>query len=144
MKTFTLTLISLCLVLGGLCLAQGILVVNIKNIKNTNGDILIGLYDSTSNFPRKVSTGKVVKVEDKEMQITFADIKPGNYAVSVLHDENQNKDLDQGKLGIPKEGYGFSNNVMGVMGPPSFRKARFRVPAGKSSITIKMKYRKNK
>ena len=102
------------------------------------------LYDSTSNFPRKVSTGKVVKVEDKEMQITFADIKPGNYAVSVLHDENQNKDLDQGKLGIPKEGYGFSNNVMGVMGPPSFRKARFRVPAGKSSITIKMKYRKNK
>ena len=125
MKTFTLTLISLCLVLGGLCLAQGTLVVNIKNIKNTNGDILIGLYDSTSNFPRKVSTGKVVKVEDKEMQITFADIKPGNYAVSVLHDENQNKDLDQGKLGIPKEGYGFSNNVMGVMGPPSFRKARF-------------------
>ena len=103
---------------------------------------MIGLYDSTSNFPRKVSTGKVVKVTDKEMQVTFSDIKPGNYAVSVLHDENQNKDLDLNKLGIPKEGYGFSNNVMGVIGPPSFRKARFRVPAGNSAITIKMKNRK--
>src|SRR5688572_29377940 len=119
-----------------MCHAQSTLVVNIINIKNTNGDILIGLYDSTSNFPRKVATGKVVKVTGKEMQITFADIKPGNYAVSVLHDENQNKDLDQGTLGIPKEGYGFSNNVMGVVGPPSFRKARFRVPHGDSAITI--------
>jgi len=76
------------------------------------------------------------------MQITFADIKLGNYAVSVLHDENQNKDLDTNMLGIPKEGYGFSNNVTGVIGPPSFRKARFHVPARGSSITINMKYRK--
>jgi uncharacterized protein (DUF2141 family) len=144
MKTFILALIHICLlVLSGLPgRAQSTLVVNIKDIKNNNGDILIGLYDSTSNFPRKVATGKVVKVTDKEMQITFADIKPGNYAVSVLHDENQNKDLDTNKLGIPKEGYGFSNNVMGVMGPPSFRKARFNVPAGDSAISIKMKYRK--
>jgi uncharacterized protein (DUF2141 family) len=144
MKTFILALIHMgLLVLSGLpSRAQSTLVVNIKDIKNNNGDILIGLYDSTSNFPRKVATGKVVKVTDKEMQITFADIKPGNYAVSVLHDENQNKDLDTNKLGIPKEGYGFSNNVMGVMGPPSFRKARFNVPAGDSAISIKMKYRK--
>jgi uncharacterized protein (DUF2141 family) len=143
MKTFSLTLVFICLLLAALpCRAQSTLVVNIKNIKNKNGDILIGLYDSTSNFPRKVATGKVVKVTDSEMEVSFSDIKPGNYAVSVLHDENQNKDLDTNKLGIPKEGYGFSNNVMGVVGPPSYRKARFHVPRGDSAITIKMKYRK--
>ena len=124
------------------CRAQSNLTVNIKNLKNSDGDILVGLYDNDSNFPRKVSTGKVIKVTEKEMHVTFPDIKPGNYAVSVLHDENQNKDMDQGTLGIPKEGYGFSNNVMGVMGPPSFRKASFHVPDGDSSITIKMKYQK--
>ena len=80
---------------------------------------------------------------DTEMRVTFSDIKPGNYAVSVFHDENQNKDLDQGMLGKPKEGYGFSNNVMGLIGPPSFKKARFYVPDGKSSIAIKLKYPKN-
>jgi uncharacterized protein (DUF2141 family) len=143
MRTSSLTLIYLCLIVSGLpCCAQSSLVVNIKNIKNKNGDILIGLYDSSSNFPRKVASGKVVKVTDMDMQVTFSGIKPGNYAVSVFHDENQNKDLDLSKLGMPKEGYGFSNNVVGLIGPPSFRKARFDVPAGNSAITIKMKYRK--
>ena len=124
------------------CRAQSNLIVTIENLKNINGDLLIGLYDNASNFPRKVATGKVVKVTEKLMKVTFPDLKPGNYAVSVLHDENQNKDMDQGRLGIPKEGYGFSNNAMGVMGPPSFKKARFHVPDGDSSITIKMKYMK--
>ena len=143
MKTFIVTLISICLLASWhLVRAQSTLVVTVMDIKNKNGDILIGLYDSTSHFPRKAATGKVAKVTDKEMQITFANIKPGNYAVSVLHDENQNKDLDTNKLGIPKEGYGFSNNVTGIIGPPSFRKARFHVAAGDSAITIKMKYRK--
>src|SRR5690349_5051697 len=98
------------------CRAQSNLIVTIENLKNINGDLLIGLYDNASNFPRKVATGKVVKVTEKLMKVTFPDLKPGNYAVSVLHDENQNKDMDQGRLGIPKEGYGFSNNAMGVMG----------------------------
>lgn len=124
------------------CQAQSNLIVKIQNLKNSNGDILIGLYDNASNFPRKVATGKVVKVTEKEMEVKFQDIRPGEYAVSVLHDENQNKDMDQGKLGIPKEGYGFSNNATGVIGPPSFKKARFHVPDGDSSITINMKYMK--
>lgn len=122
--------------------AQSTLTVTIQNLKNINGDILVGLYDNASNFPRKVATGKIVKVTEQVMRVTFPDLKPGNYAVSVLHDENQNKDMDQGTLGIPKEGYGFSNNAKAVMGPPSFKKARFNVPDGNTAITIKMKYLK--
>jgi uncharacterized protein (DUF2141 family) len=125
------------------CEAQSKLIVKILNLKNSNGDILIGLYDNPSHFPGKVASGKVVKVTEKEMEIEFLDIRPGDYAVSVLHDENQNKDMDQGKLGIPKEGYGFSNDATGMIGPPSFRKARFHVPTGDSSITINMKYLKD-
>ena len=123
--------------------AQGNLTVKIESIQNNNGDMLVGLYDSLARFPRKVSTGKVIKVTGKEMHVKFSNVKPGNYAVSVLHDENQNKDLDQGMLGKPKEGYGFSNNAMGIIGPPSFKKASFYVPKGNSSISIKMRYPKN-
>jgi uncharacterized protein (DUF2141 family) len=138
-----LLLYALLLMASFMCRAQGNLTVKIENIKNNNGDILIGLYDSLARFPRKVSTGKVIKVTGKEMHVKFSDVKPGKYAVSVLHDENQNKDLDQGVLGKPKEGFGFSNNVMGIIGPPSFKKASFYVPKGKSSISIKMRYLKN-
>ena len=133
---------SLLLVGSFICNAQSTLTVKIEQVRNLNGDLLVGLYDSTSNFPRKVSTGKVIKVTETNMLVTFSKVRPGNYAVSVLHDENQNKDLDQGMLGKPKEGYGFSNNVMGLIGPPSFKKARFNVPKGASSIVVKMRYPK--
>ncbi len=121
------------------------LTVTVQNIKNNNGDILVGLYDKAANFPRHVMDGKVVKVTENEMKVIFEHLKPGNYAVSVLHDENQNKDLDQGRLGIPKEGFGFSNNAMGMVGPPSFKKARINVSASQDTdITIKMKYMKHR
>ena len=131
---------SLLLVGSFICHAQSTITVKIERVRNLNGDLLVGLYDSTSNFPRKVSTGKVIKVTETNMLVTFSKVRPGNYAVSVLHDENRNKDMDQGMLGKPEEGYGFSNNATGIVGPPSFKKARFHVPAGQSSITIKMRY----
>ena len=121
--------------------AQSSLTINIKNIKNDRGDILVGLYDKASGFPRHVKDGKVIKAKGSEMTVTFSDIQPGSYAVSVLHDENQNKDLDQNRIGKPKEGFGFSNNAMGFIGPPSFKKARITVPNSKDTdITINMKY----
>jgi uncharacterized protein (DUF2141 family) len=139
-RSNTLLVYSLLLIGTYTCSAQSTLTVKIERLRNSNGDLLVGLYDSSSNFPEKVSTGKVIKVTEREMMVRFSEIKPGNYAISVLHDENQNKDMDQDKLGIPKEGFGFSNNVMGLMGPPSFSKASIQVPEGDSSIAIKMKY----
>ncbi len=144
MKTITSVAVLFLMLCGPISWAQSTLTVNVENLKNDKGDILIGLYDKPDNFPRKASAGQVVRVTDKSMSVVFDDIHPGSYAVSVLHDENQNKDLDQNRVGIPKEGYGFSNNVMGVMGPPSFRKATFSVPEGKSAITIHMKYMNRK
>jgi uncharacterized protein (DUF2141 family) len=61
--------------------------------------------------------------------------------VSVLHDEKSKQGLTQGRLGIPKEGFGFSNNVVGALGPRSFRKAPFNVPVGDSFVTTALKYK---
>src|SRR5262245_36585021 len=97
--------------------AQNNLEVKIDNIKNDKGDILIGLYDDGNNFPRKTSDGKIVKASKDGVIVAFHDLKPGPYAISVLHDENSNKDMDQTKIGLPKEGYGFSNNAKGSFGP---------------------------
>ena len=74
--------------------------------------------------------------------VVFENLKPGKYAVSVIHDANKSKDLDKNKLGIPKEGFGFSNNVMGSMGPPPFERAQFDLTPGQKDldIDVKMKY----
>ena len=128
--------------LGILLHAQNTLEIKIDKIKNDNGNIIVGLYDKDNHFPKNASDGKIVKASKSGVTVVFENIKPGSYAISALHDENENKDLDQNKIGIPKEGFGFSNNVMGAIGPPSFKKALIEVPSGSKDtiISIDMKY----
>ena len=54
------------------------------------------------------------------IQFVFADLPPGRFAVAVYHDENGNDELDRNLIGIPKEGYAFSERARGFAGPPSF------------------------
>jgi uncharacterized protein (DUF2141 family) len=43
-----------------------------------------------------------------------------------MHDENGNRRLDRDPIGLPQEGYIFSNDVRGDdFGPPSFAAAAF-------------------
>ena len=74
-----------------------------------------------------------------EVQVSFENISPGDYAISVMHDANENNELDSNAFGIPKEGFGFSNDVMGMFGPPSFEKAKFKF-TGDNIISITLKY----
>ena len=63
----------------------------------------------------------------------------GNYALSVIHDENGNGRLDR-SLGIPREGFGFSRNPRIRMGPPSFDEVRFALAAAGARQIVRMKY----
>lgn len=140
MKKILLTILLLSP--GVLLLAQTNLEVKIDNVKNDNGNIIAGIHARDNHFPKNASDGKIVKASKDGVVVIFENIKPGAYAISVVHDENENRDLDQNKLGIPKEGFGFSNNARGTMGPPSFKEARFEIPSGSKDtvITIEMKY----
>lgn len=118
--------------------AQTKVTVTIENIKGTKGSIRIGVFDKEDDFLKKAIDGKVVKVEGDKVTVEFDKLKPGTYAISVIHDENENGELDT-KMGIPKEGIGFSNNVMGKFGPPSYEKSQFKLESEKT-LTIKMIY----
>ena len=65
-------------------------------------------------------------------------IPHGEYAISLFVDSNGNKKIDKNFLGIPKEQYGFSNNVMGRMSAPSFDQAKF-VVTGPTTQNIKLR-----
>lgn len=138
----TIIMIALALSFITMATAQNKLEVKIDKIKSSKGNIIVGLYDKDDHFPRNAMDGKIVKATKGGMTVVFDNVKPGKYAVSILHDENRNKDLDQNKLGIPKEGFGFSNNAMGAIGPPSFEKATIEVPADQKDtvIAIDMRY----
>ena len=70
----------------------------------------------------------------------FALSAPGLYAVAVYHDENDNHHFDRTLIGLPAEGYGFSNDAPVRLGPPSFASARFLVRPGDNRIAIRLRY----
>ncbi|OYQ37978.1 hypothetical protein CHU92_07075 [Flavobacterium cyanobacteriorum] len=121
----------------------GMLTVAINGLSNEKGSVLVSLFDNKQDFPKEAS--RAVRREKLEIaggtaSITFKDVPYGTYAVAILHDENDNLKMDFNVLGIPKEGYGFSNNAKGSLGPPSFEKAAVILNNSKKTIRIRMRY----
>jgi uncharacterized protein (DUF2141 family) len=67
---------------------------------------------------------------------------PGYYAVAVYHDENANHDFDRTIIGLPAEGFGFSNNPPTPTALPPFKAVRFNARDGETTIRIKLRYLK--
>lgn len=124
------------------CLSGADVTVEVQNLKNTIGKVSIGLYDKLDNFPiiSKEYKGVHLNSDSHTLSYTFKKIPNGIYAVSVFHDENSNSKLDKNFLGIPKEGYGFSNNAKATLSVPSFDDAKFKVSTQTTHLKIKMEY----
>lgn len=119
------------------------LTLEIEELRNQQGTVYVALFNSSEGFPN--DGGKAVKADSYPitavpLSITIDDIPFGSYAITVFHDENNDGKLNKGIFGVPKEGFGFSDNPMVLTGPPSFEKASFEFAPEKKRITITMKY----
>jgi len=81
-----------------------------------------------------------IEIRDTQAHCDFLAIPPGTYALAVIHDENRNGKLDTNWMGIPTEGYGFSNEAKALLGPPSFSAAKFQYDGGTLNLTISLRY----
>lgn len=121
----------------------GSITVYIKGLKNPDGMLGVALYTTKKGFPDKPERAFATKVSKNgtaSIGATFENIPYGNYAVSVLHDENGNGKMDKSFIGIPKEGFGVSNNPQIRRGPPSFNEALFSLGSSKLDLSISMNY----
>jgi len=71
------------------------------------------------------------------MKAALKNVPEGTYAIALFHDSNSNGKFDKGALGVPSEGYGFSNNASALLGPPRFTDAAFEVK-GEKTVIIKL------
>lgn len=121
-------ILSIALLGAGVLLAQNSsILVEINNIKNNNGNIALALYDNAKDFTKKEVQAIKSKAKKGKILMRFTDVPAGNYAVALLHDENANDKMDFNMLGVPKEDYAFSNNAKGLLAPPKFKAAAFKV-----------------
>lgn len=128
---FQITLVLFCLTNIGFnkIKATNGIKVSISNLRNNNGHILISLFKGGEGYPDKPEKAyRIAKanIADNKSTLLISNIVAGNYVIAILHDENDDQKMNKNFFGLPKEGYGFSNNVMGTFGPPSFNKAGFR------------------
>ena len=118
--------------------------VVVDGVRNGNGLMAVTLYaDDSRKFLAKGGSLYVGR-SDATAPSTRTCIhvpRPGVYAIAVYHDANANRKIDRGGvLGIPTEGFGFSNNPPTIASLPSFRSVRLN--AARSGLTshIQMKY----
>jgi uncharacterized protein (DUF2141 family) len=118
--------------------------VHITGLKNLEGKFGVSLFNSKKGFPGKHQQAccSVLKIISSTSEtVLFEHLPYGTYAVSIMHDENNNGKLDTNFIGIPKEGVGVSNNPKIGMGGPKFKDSVFTLDTKELEITVAMKYR---
>ena len=115
--------------------------IQLENVRNERGMLRLCLTRDPAHFPDCSGDPRAVtaSVPATMRDIRLPAIEPGSYALSVIHDENDNQRLDT-VLGIPKEGFGFSRNPAIGFGAPAFAQVRFSAGAGDSRQTVRMRY----
>ena len=118
------------------------LTVIISGLRSDKGDVHIAVYDNPKVFPS--SDYMLLEVEkritNRKTEYQFTNLAPGYYALAAYHDENGNDSFDTNFLGLPTEGYAFSNDAQVFLGPPSFLDAQIALRIEGSTIHIKMGY----
>lgn len=119
-----LTLIFCFILFGSQALfSQHKLTIAISPLKNSKGLIHVELKDENE----KMIDGYQVDISDNSCILVIENLKPGRYSFQYIHDENSNKELDTNLIGMPKEGFGYSNNAKGKFGPPDFEDTIFEI-----------------
>lgn len=114
----------------------------ITGLRSDKGDVLVCLSTNPDYFPDCTKDKKARKLKiaaAKAETIKITGVKPGTYAVALIHDENANGKMDL-RLFLPREGFGFSRNPKIGMGPPKFKSAQFTLGADDVQYAVQMKY----
>ncbi|WP_372521309.1 DUF2141 domain-containing protein [Qipengyuania mesophila] len=129
--------------LGNSTAARQDVVVTVINLRSAEGTVLACLTPSDGDFPdcgADTQSQKRIVRANTRVTIVFNDVAPGDYAISLLHDENGNGKVDKA-LFMPTEGFGFSRDAKLRLGPPRFSAAAFHVTSDAPVYqTIRMRY----
>lgn len=121
----------------------GEVVITVTDLRSNKGVIRACMTTRADIFPKCIkdpTAHRTVVPANGKLEIRFPGVKPGNYAIALLHDENDNGKADRAMGMMPKEGYGFSRDAPVRMAPPKFADAVFAQGEGTSRVTIRMRY----
>ncbi len=118
--------------------------VQVMNVKSSRGLVAVTLYtDVRRKFLAKRGSLYVGRAPARQgrTDVCIHVPRPGIYAIAVYHDADSDRSFDRTGLGLPAEGFGFSNNPPTFLGLPNFSSVRIPVPRSGTRTMVKLKYR---
>lgn len=118
-------------------------IITITDLRSSEGVVRACMTTQKKVFPKcrkDPASHRTVVPAGETVEIRFTGVEPGDYAIALLHDENDNGKADRALGMMPKEGYGFSRDAKVRMGPPKFEDAVFKLGDAPQELTIKMRY----
>lgn len=113
------------------------LTIEVGKTVNNKGSLLIALHTEDTFMKGKGIKNASKLINGDKTTVIFEEVPLGEYAIMVLHDQNNNHRMDYTEQGIPKEDYGLSNNDMSF-GPPQFETAKFNLTNQHHTIKIRL------
>ncbi len=116
--------------------------VVIEGVRSKKGKIVLGVFKDQEGFKTRKPVKRIVlnksELEGNEISLN---LDKGIYGISILDDENDNNKMDYNFIGIPKEGFGFSNYYHEGLSKPQFDKFKFEINNRKAVlIEIRLRY----
>jgi uncharacterized protein (DUF2141 family) len=125
---------------AGAFASAGTLEIEITDIRSTEGQLMVAVHGSAEGWDGKAPpvAAQLHAPTGDSAVLSFEGLAPGSYAVQVMHDQNGNGELDSNFMGMPIEGYGFSNNPE-VMRKATFEEARIELVEGSTRIQLRLR-----
>jgi uncharacterized protein (DUF2141 family) len=118
-------------------------VVHVSGFRNQKGELGVAVFSSPDGWPEANDNAffhKDFPINGDASTAQFT-LPQGRYAIAVLHDENENHKLDKNFMGVPKEGFGFSNNPKVGLSAPGFDSAAFQFSCQSTEVSIRLIYK---
>jgi uncharacterized protein (DUF2141 family) len=119
------------------------LIVSLDGFRNTQGTAIISLFRGPTGFPDEVAASVATVnavIREGKATASFTDLPYGDYAVSVLHDEDGDGQMATSLLGTPREGFGFSGFPDLRFGHPAYDQVHFLLVEPRREMTIAIRY----
>ncbi len=110
--------------------------VVVSDLASTTSAVKLYFYNVRETFLIKggYTFMRVVKPGGQRQVSLPVQLPPGEWAVAITQDMNNNDKVDKNVLGIPTEPFAFSNNVRPRFAPPAFDECKFTVSGGAGKV----------
>ena len=137
--------VLLVLFIAGPALGASSVAVTVNRVRPGKGLVRIALVNKVQFHKRqklkKPLQRGVVKPTDDSIQYQFKDVAPGEYAIQVLQDFDEDGNMTNNWLGLPREPWGMSNNPPVRFSPPKWERAKFTVTDSLEVVKINVDLR---